>query len=99
MLLVAVLEPNIKEVITNYLFTFLVLVCGLYIKNIYFLKVDLSYGIYLYSWPISQVVYFFCKNVYAGILISFIIVLCVSCFSWFYIEKPAMRYKDKFLIT
>ncbi len=57
---------------------------------------DYSYGIYIYSFPIQQVVFQYLGSsleVYQQILLSFLLVLPLAWFSWHYIEKPALRYK------
>jgi peptidoglycan/LPS O-acetylase OafA/YrhL len=56
---------------------------------------DFSYGIYIWAFPIQQVVaqYFLAKGVYFNALLSISIVLPVAILSWYFIEKPAMNYK------
>jgi peptidoglycan/LPS O-acetylase OafA/YrhL len=57
---------------------------------------DFSYGIYLYSFPVQQmVVYFYGTEISITkmFFLSSIIVLPLSILSWFLVEKPAMRLK------
>lgn len=57
---------------------------------------DFSYGLYLYAWPVQQlVIVFFEKflNVNLLFILAFIITVCFAYFSWNYIEKPFLRLK------
>ena len=59
---------------------------------------DFSYGIYLYGWPLQQLVLlFFGKylNVYTFFLVVFPIILVFAIASWNLIEGPALRLKKK----
>ena len=47
-------EGNIKETILGYLIVFSILYFGFYVKTIFTIKNDYSYGLYIYAWPISQ---------------------------------------------
>jgi len=59
-------------------------------------NVDLSYGVYLWAWPVQQ-----CVVIFAGVheplvlfAITVPIVLAFATLSWVYVEKPALRLKD-----
>ncbi|WP_303317378.1 acyltransferase [Flavivirga abyssicola] len=55
---------------------------------------DLSYGIYIYSFPIQQtLIYYYKLNVYQLMFWSLIISIAFGYFSWHLIEKKALRYK------
>ena len=66
---------------------------------------DLSYGIYLISFPIQQlVVYFLGKerkdlilqmNPYLNFVISIVVCLPVAYLSWHFIEQPCLKLKNK----
>ena len=60
---------------------------------------DISYGIYIYAWPISQMVAQKFPEImpYSNVLISTIIVAFIAKLSWHYIEKPALGLKKKIL--
>ena len=74
-----------------------------------FVKVDLSYGIYLYGWPITQTVIFFTLPLLVGqgnltkVAIIFPVVLILTCAfaaaSWNWIEKPALSLRKVLLRT
>ena len=60
---------------------------------------DYSYGIYLYGFPIQQVI----LNVFPGIhhayvlfAVSFPVIALFSIFSWHVIEKPVLRLRKQF---
>lgn len=59
---------------------------------------DLSYGIYLFGWPIQQLVilYFGDRMTHvATLFVSLPIILAMSFVSWHWIEKPALSLKNK----
>ena len=57
---------------------------------------DMSYGIYIYSFPIQQtLVYFFKWNVYQLMFWSLLLSILFGYLSWHLIEKRALRYKNK----
>jgi peptidoglycan/LPS O-acetylase OafA/YrhL len=62
---------------------------------------DFSYGIYLYGWPIQQLVFLYFGsrlNIGATIIVSLILVFPFAFFSWFAIEKPCLSLKKKTLL-
>jgi peptidoglycan/LPS O-acetylase OafA/YrhL len=56
-------------------------------------KVDISYGVYLYAWPIQQLVamYDIAGSPWMFIVVSGALTVTVAIASWFVIEQPAMR--------
>lgn len=62
---------------------------------------DFSYGLYIYAFPIQQLLVYYLKNhihnIYVYILLSIICTLIVSVFSWFLVEKPFLSLKKKTL--
>jgi len=56
---------------------------------------DFSYGIYLYSFPVQQVILHYFPSI--NIVLFFILALTVTAvfayFSWHYIESPMLRFK------
>lgn len=56
---------------------------------------DISYGIYIYAFPIQQTIVHFSKcNTLQLILSSIIITAIIASLSWHFIEKKALRYKS-----
>ncbi|GAA4883827.1 acyltransferase [Flaviramulus aquimarinus] len=56
---------------------------------------DMSYGIYIYSFPIQQaLVYFYKLNVYELMFWSLIISIAFGYLSWHLVEKRALKYKN-----
>lgn len=67
-----------------------------YINQIHEKIGDLSYGIYIYGFPIQQaLVYFFKPNLYILMISSIIIASIFGFFSWHLIEKKCLTFKSK----
>lgn len=54
---------------------------------------DLSYGIYIYAWPVQQIVVMALPNAggYRTAFLSALSVLPIAALSWFFVERPATR--------
>lgn len=61
-------------------------------------RVDLSYGIYLYGWPVQQalVQLFPAASVWASLLSALLISALLAWISWHWVESPALRFKVVF---
>ena len=60
---------------------------------------DLSYGVYLYGWPIQQALHALAPGLSAAALLapSLALALGVAALSWLVVEKPALRLKARAL--
>jgi peptidoglycan/LPS O-acetylase OafA/YrhL len=67
-----------------------------YIKKFNF-KYDISYGIYVLSWPIQQSLIYMkvTENPYLLFLASMTLVLPLALFSWVAIENPALKWRSR----
>jgi peptidoglycan/LPS O-acetylase OafA/YrhL len=55
---------------------------------------DLSYGIYIYGFPVQQtLMYYFKLNYLSLMFLSLIVSAFLAYFSWHYIEKKALKLK------
>lgn len=57
---------------------------------------DLSYGVYIYAWPMQQLVIAYMpkgSSYFALLAVSLAVVLLMAWGSWRYVEKPALRRK------
>ncbi len=56
---------------------------------------DISYGVYLYAWPVNKIVLWAYPNmnVYIAMLVVFLISILFGIFSWYLVEKPFMKLK------
>ncbi len=62
-------------------------------------RVDLSYGIYIYAFPVQQVLVLYGVGAWGlapYLAIAFAIVLMLAAASWFTIEKPSLSLKGLF---
>lgn len=58
---------------------------------------DLSYGIYIFGWPIQQIIMQqagYSMSWYANFLLSMPFILVLACISWNCIEKPSLKFKS-----
>lgn len=58
---------------------------------------DLSYGTYIFGWPISQTLVFVFPKIGLFLLIAFSMVLAlgIATLSWYLIEKPALALRSR----
>lgn len=59
-------------------------------------KRDLSYGTYIYSFPIQQVLVLTGLGAWAVFAISFPLTLLAAWLSWTFVESKALRHKSRF---
>jgi len=57
---------------------------------------DISYGIYIYAWPVQQLVWRPEQSAMMNIALSTIIVIPVAYLSWRFIEKPCLSLRNIF---
>jgi peptidoglycan/LPS O-acetylase OafA/YrhL len=62
-------------------------------------RVDLSYGIYLYAWPIQSLLIWHHRHISPWILFALSAFMAGVCAyaSWIFIESPALMLKGRFL--
>jgi peptidoglycan/LPS O-acetylase OafA/YrhL len=66
------------------------------------LRTDLSYGVYIYAFPIQQLLVIGglgSINLVAFWVISAAASVPIAALSWFLVEKPAMSLKSRFIET
>lgn len=83
----------------NYLYPFcLVYLIFMFVYRIWHFDMDrfgdISYGIYIYAWPIQQMVWAPGQSAYINILFSTLIVFPMAYLSWRFIEKPALNIRE-----
>ncbi|MFD2250980.1 peptidoglycan/LPS O-acetylase OafA/YrhL [Pseudochelatococcus lubricantis] len=64
-------------------------------------RADLSYGLYLYGWPVQQVLFGFFPQIAAWAMIGPALVLSalVAALSWYLVEQPALAFKGRLMLT
>ena len=68
-------------------------------------RVDLSYGIYIYAFPVQQAVTALCLArgwslavcLLLSLTVVLVLVLVLAALSWFSVEQPAMRAAQRWL--
>lgn len=62
-----------------------------------FQRVDLSYGMYLYAWPIQKLLLYYGVTRNAWVLTAWTTLLCIMAAfaSWYGIEKPFLKLKPR----
>jgi len=62
-------------------------------------RADLSYGVYLYGWPVQQCLHALWPGATATVLLApaLAITLMIAALSWYGVEKPALSLKAKAL--
>lgn len=62
-------------------------------------RADLSYGLYLYGWPVQQVLFVFFPAVSAAAMIAPAIVISavIAALSWYLVEQPALAVKGRLM--
>lgn len=60
-------------------------------------KDDISYGIYLYAWPIGALLIWFWRAIPVWVLVpsTFIGAALCGAISWFVVEKPSLSFKGR----
>ncbi len=60
-------------------------------------KVDISYGVYLYAWPVQIYVikYFLQVKLYVLMLVTLMVASVLGYLSWTFVEKPFIQLKGK----
>jgi peptidoglycan/LPS O-acetylase OafA/YrhL len=60
-------------------------------------KVDLSYGVYLYAWPVQSLLIYWYGGLspWTVLVVSTAIVSVLATASWFAVEQPFMRLKSR----
>ena len=62
-------------------------------------KNDLSYGIYIYAFPVQQLVcgYTVSRNIgwLVTLVVSSVLTFMLAALSWFLIERPALRLRPR----
>ncbi|UUO01971.1 acyltransferase [Mycolicibacterium novocastrense] len=91
------LVPNYRSLAAIPLAYVLVVSGALIRHRVFQLPTDLSYGVYIYGFPLQQLLLFAGLDVHPLLfaLISVAVTLPMAALSWFFVEKPALRLKNR----
>lgn len=58
---------------------------------------DVSYGVYLYAWPLNKIVLWHFPDIGVGLSVAVVVALacCAGALSWHLVEKPFLKLKVK----
>ncbi len=62
------------------------------------LRNDLSYGVYIYGWPVQQLLIIYglaVLNPFAFAVVATVVTVPLAALSWFVVEKPALTLKSR----
>lgn len=96
-LIFASLNTALVMVLASIGFSLLVLSIGTLCKDsIIKSRFDISYGMYLYAFPVQQLMINITElGFYTSMLATIVIVIFLATLSWLLIEKPALNYAHK----
>jgi peptidoglycan/LPS O-acetylase OafA/YrhL len=57
---------------------------------------DISYGVYIYAWPMQQLIYRSGQSAWLSATIATIIVIPLAWLSWRFVEEPALKFRKLF---
>lgn len=83
-------------IIVSFSLPYFILQTGLFRSIVPLKGIDVSYGLYLYAFPVQQILIYlmgYDTSVWVHIMLSTSIAILAALFSWFIIEKPALQYK------
>lgn len=92
----AVLDTPLDAVLP-FCFTYWLFWLGTAVRPWRWLRADLSYGTYLYGWPIEIALVRFLPGVAPLVIasISVVLALAMASLSWRFVERPALRLKRR----
>ncbi|WP_321968829.1 acyltransferase family protein [Paraburkholderia tropica] len=93
---------QIRQVALLICIPFVAIYLAKYAPAIPFLEADLSYGTYVFGWPIQQATVYVARHyghpIESGIGLfcaATPLILCVATASWYFVEKPALKLKGR----
>lgn len=87
------IDGSVSEVLLD-IVLFAMIMLSFYYKNIFKIRNDYSYGMYIYAWPVTQAVHSQVDNLYGGIVLTYLLTYLVSVVSWHSIESPFLKLKN-----
>ena len=97
-LIMSILPQHLANEICAIPMLYIILYISLKLKSPKFIQEnDISYGIYIYAWPIQcliaiiMVVYGYNINIWIYDVVCFIVTSIFALFSWFIVEKPILN--------
>jgi peptidoglycan/LPS O-acetylase OafA/YrhL len=100
---IAMLFLPLPIAIQSVLIAIVVFFCAnsLPVINYPYKKEDFSYGIYIYHFPVIQLLVYYqvyANNAFTGLLYSLAITFVLAIFSWFFVEKPFIEKRTRNIV-
>jgi peptidoglycan/LPS O-acetylase OafA/YrhL len=96
--LFAILKTPLYHLAALVLLAQVLLWVGMRAPTIVHLRADISYGVYIYAWPIQQILVQEIPGInawqVAGLTGAIVVPLALA--SWYFVEKPMLGKKDRF---
>ncbi|MFW0109348.1 acyltransferase family protein [Rothia sp. P13129] len=95
-IVIFLLNSELPNLLLQPLFAYAILTLGVVLKTDFAQKNDISYGLYIYGWPVQQVllmVGFSTLSWPINALVTCVVAVALASVSWFLIERPALSLK------
>ena len=79
---------------------FVLLFVGLHVVIRFKIKNDISYGVYIYGWPVAQIICFYSIEYGFSLtptvlsVLTIIMVVPIAYLSWLLVEAPSLKLKN-----
>jgi len=86
-----------QPIFGSYILFYLAFTTSISFKN-FSRKGDFSYGLYMYAWPVQQLIILYMEkylNLSLLFILTFIITMIFAYLSWHYIEQPFLSFKKR----
>lgn len=84
------------------IYPYLIINAGLIDIKLLRLRNDISYGVYIYAFPVQQLIYLLLSkkmNACFMTVTAMLVTYSLATISWFFVEKPILRNRQKILNT
>jgi peptidoglycan/LPS O-acetylase OafA/YrhL len=90
---------QVSRIIYLVAFPVVVIYLGKHVRTVFMLKTDISYGVYIYGWPVAQVIAYLSIQQHSQLnpllyfALTMLVTIPLAYVSWKVIEKPTLSLK------